>query len=352
VRRTIIFAVTFIFAVALLARAMTYTVRFTEKAVLTTFGKAGEGAVQQDPGLKFKWPDPIQSVTKYDTRSRFLQTRSETQQTRDSRQLVVEGFCTWKVNDPLKFFQRFSNAGASAKDHYLKAENVIRDNLRSALGETSKFGLGELFTTGSKGSSLPELERQIKVALSSGTGENKLADYGIVIEEVGVNRIRLPEETTKAVIESMKADRARLVKTLDSKGQAMAQTIRTTAEANARRIETFARAYAEELRNVGDREAEQFIAQMSESPELAVFLKQMDFMKTALAKRITFIFTTDQPGFEAMNTRNMQASRDGRVPGVEKLMGNPVAPAVTRERDSESETVPADSGEKIAGGRR
>jgi len=108
VRRPIILILAFIFAVALLARAVTYTVRFTEAGVLTTFGKAAEQDLTKvrEPGLKFKWPDPIQSVTKYDTRSRFLQTKAEQQQTADSRQITVEAFCTWKVKDPLKFFQR------------------------------------------------------------------------------------------------------------------------------------------------------------------------------------------------------------------------------------------------------
>jgi regulator of protease activity HflC (stomatin/prohibitin superfamily) len=147
----------------------------------------------------------------------------------------------------------------------------------------------------------------------------------------------------------MKADRARLVKTLESKGASMAQTITSTAESNAKRIERFAEAYAAEIRANGQREAEQYIAQMNESPELAVFLKQMEFMRTALAKRITFIFTTDQPGFEGMNVRT---ANSGKLP-VENLMNGP-ASAITREpRPSESESVPASKNDElIAGGRR
>jgi modulator of FtsH protease HflC len=324
VRRTIIFAITLVFAVALLARAMTYSVRFTETAVLTTFGSAGEGAVQQEPGLKFKWPDPVQSVTKYDTRSRFVQTSSQTQQTADSKQIIVEGFCTWRVSQPLKFFQRFSNAGASAKDHYLKAEGVIRDSMRSALGETSKFRMDQLFTVGGQPSALPDLEKQVLSTIRAGNQEGTFSDYGIEIQEVGINRIKLPETTTQAVIESMKADRAKLVKQLVSKGESLASTIRSTAESNGRRIEQFAEAYAAEIRNQGEREALQFVAQMNQSPELAVFLKEMQFMKTAMAKRMTFVFMTNQPGFEAMNSATMRQA-DGKVRGVDGLMN--VSPA-------------------------
>jgi modulator of FtsH protease HflC len=363
VRRTIIFTVTIIFAVALLARAMTYTVRFTETAVLTTFGSAGADAVKRDPGLKFKWPDPVQSVTKYDTRSRFLQTRSETQQTADSRQLVVEGFCTWKVSDPLKFFQRFSNAGASAKDHYAKADSVIRDNLRSALGETSKFRLDDLFTTAARGSKLPSLEEQILLTLRAGNREGSFADYGIEIEEVGINRVRLPQETTSQVIESMKSGRGTLVKALESRGASEAQAITSTAESNARRIERFAEAYAAEIRRLGDQEAQQFVAQMGESPELAVFLKNMEFLRTAYANRITLVFNTDQAGFEAMNGNVMRSAAKGVVPGVGSLMGMPRAttesqptetsPVVPVAEPKVLPTAPAEEkDEKIAGGVR
>ena len=349
-RRTIIFAVTIVFALALLARAVTYTVRFTEKAVLTTFGSAGESAKNIQPGLHFKWPDPIQSVTKYDTRKRFVQTRSETQQTADSRQLIVEGYCTWKVSDPLEFFKRFSNAGTSARDHFDKAETVIRDNLRSALGATSNYGMDELFTAGSRTSKLPELEGRVLTALKGGS----LDAYGIEIEEVGINRLRLPEEVTKAVMESMRSDRNRLVQTLKSRGDSQAQTITTAAEANASRIEKFAEAYAEEIRRQGEVEATRYVAQMNEAPELAIFLKQVDLMKTALAKRVTFIFTTDEAGFEGMNPRAMSSERTNGVPAVKNLsqVGNGKAPPPARpeERSPGSNPPIQQTGAPIAGG--
>jgi membrane protease subunit HflC len=321
VKRTIILTVTAIFLVALLARMMTYTVRFTESAVLTTFGKAGPDALQKDPGLKFKWPDPIQSVTKYDTRTRILRAMSETQQTRDSRQLVIAGYCTWRVSDPLKFFQRFSNAGPAARDHFERAERVINDSLRSALGETSKFTLDELFAPAGKPSRMRDLEGLVLTSIRGGTQEgSKLSDYGVEVQSVGINSIRFPQEVTQAVMESMKQDRARLVKALESRGRSQAQTIQTAAEANATRIEKFAEAYAAEIRQRGDLEAQKFVEKMNEAPQLAVFLKQNEFMKQLLARRTTAIFSTEQAGFEGMSPRAMSGPRTGGVPGVENLM--------------------------------
>jgi membrane protease subunit HflC len=354
----VIILVAVVFALAILARATTYTVRFTEAAVRTTFGRATESDVQKDPGLKFKWPDPIQSVTKYDTRARLLQTRSETQQTADSRQLVVEAYCTWRVEDPLRFFQRFSNSGDKASDHYKEAQDVLEGSLRAAMSEVSKYRIDELFTTEVGASKLPELEAKVLATLRAGQQSgNNITDYGISIQTVGVNGIVLPEETTRAVFESMRQDRARLVKELESKGDAEAQAITSTAESNARRIESFATTLAADIRKQGDIEAQRYISQMNEAPELAVFLKEIDFMKQALAKRMTWIVDTSMPGFELLAPNAVRKAADGQVPGVRALMGQPPlspAGAVAGQADSEKGTTEAEaqgSGAVAGGGR-
>lgn len=320
-RRTIIFAVTIVFAIAILARAGTYTVRFTEAAVLTTFGSAGENSVQTTPGLKFKWPDPIQSVTKYDTRARYLQPPQIQQQTADQRPLVVEVFCTWRVTDPLLFFQRFSNAGVREASHYSAAESLLSSSLRSAMGEISRYRLEDLFTPTTRESKLPELEQRVLASLLSARDQGKsLAEFGVTITEVGISRIILPEGATSHVMDSMREDRRRLVREFESRGAAQRQAIISTAEQNAAKIEQFASAYAAEIRRQGDLEAEQFIAQMNESPDLAVFLKNIEFIRTATSKRITWIVSSAVPGFELMSPGSLRNARQGQIPGISGLM--------------------------------
>ena len=56
----------------------TYQVRFTEVAVLKTFGEAQKDEVKLEPGLYPKWPWPIQEVRIYDKRTRVLRHHSLT----------------------------------------------------------------------------------------------------------------------------------------------------------------------------------------------------------------------------------------------------------------------------------
>lgn len=318
-QRVLMMTVTIVFLLALLSFTVTYSVRFTEAAVVTTFGGANEGSIHTTQGLKFKLPYPIQEVTTYDTRTRILQLRSETQQTADNRLIIVEAFCTWRVSNPLRFFQSFSNAGGRPVEHYRQAQRALESNLRSAVAETSKFRMDELFSPVVGASQLPALEQRIKERLTTASpGGRSIADYGIEVVDVGINRVELPETTTTAVFDRMKQHRTRLVKELESRGEAAASTIVSSAEANAQRILAFAEARAMMIRAEGDREAAEFVAQMAEAPELAVFLSNLDFLRGALSKRTTLVFSTDTPGFGLLDFQG--ASAPGQIPGLGGLV--------------------------------
>jgi membrane protease subunit HflC len=279
-----------IIVLALIAFSFTYTVPFNERAVVTRFGSASAEDVQDEPGLKFKLPYPFQSVTSYDTRLRLVDLPGTQQQTADENQIVVEAFALWRVSDPLKFYQKFSNAGASADDHFAQAERTVRSSLNSAVSETSRFRLDELFTTAESGSKLPELESAIQRVMEQDAGAAGTEQgLGIEIVDVGINRVRLTEKNSEDVITRMKADRERLANDTISQGNAAAQSIRSKADADAARIRSFANRLAGELRSTGDQEAGQFIAQMNESSELALLLAELDFLRESFGKQVTLV---------------------------------------------------------------
>lgn len=306
-----------LFVAAIVAFAFSYTVRFTERAVVTTFGRAGDGAIVTEPGLKFKWPYPIQSVTKYDTRVRVLQTRSQTQQTAEDSQVIVEAFAAWRVSDPLVFFQRFSNAGTRAEDHFAQAEDILKNILRSALGETSKYRLDELFNTDPSKSKFAELEQRVFDEVRGGSGSDTdkgLADYGIEVAMVGINRVVLPEKTTEKVISRMGAVRNNLAGSLESQGDARATAIRAKADADSRKIRAFADRRAAEIRAKGESEAAEFLKQQDSEPELAIFLQQIELMRDAMAKRFTLVLSASDFGLGLFSPSALQALEPGELP--------------------------------------
>jgi membrane protease subunit HflC len=302
---------------AIVAFMTTFTVRFTETAVVTTFGRADEQSVIKEPGLRFRLPYPIQSVTKYDSRVRYLESRPETRQTADDRQVILTAFLTYRVADPLKFYQLFSDAGARAETHYRRAEEILGGKLRGAMGRVSNFKLRDLFSAEGE-SRLPELERQILSQLAAKEdGSPSLAEYGIEAVAVGVSSVKLPQETSKAVFERMQQTRERIAQEAFSRGTAEASRIRSEAESDAQKILAFAERRAKAIRGQGDKEAAEYIAKQSANPELAVFLKNLEFMREALSKRTTLVLPTNFAGMSLFTPAAGEQLRSGKIPVID-----------------------------------
>ena len=145
------------------------------------------------------------------------------------------------------------------------------------------------------------------VRLPAGAG--RLADYGIEAVDVGLTRILLPEEVTKAVFDRMKSSRERLAREIESEGQSQAQSIRVRAESDAKRIRAFADQFAQSIRDSGDREATAFLAQMNTNPELAVFLEKVRFIREVQPRTATLIFSTEMPGVDLLSPDSLNAGR-------------------------------------------
>jgi len=323
-------------ALVLLAYLFTDSVRFTESAVVTTFGKADENAVRDEPGLLLKIP-LVNDVTKYDKRARVLRTRSLTQQTADSRPLIVQSFCVWRVSDPLKFFQAFGAAGQRSVEHYRKAENeVLRDSLRSATSAVSNYRMDQLFTGGR--SSFEDLETAILAGLEgSGQTGTSLADVGIDVLYVGISKALLPEQSTQAVFDRMRANRNALVRNLETQGESEASAIISKAENDAARIRSFAQARAQEIRGQGDLEAQPYMAQLAENPDLAVYLRNLQLMKEIYAKKVTLVLSESTPGLGLLSPSTGANLRDGEIPGV--AFAEPLGRAIARQNEEQGRAM-------------
>lgn len=294
-----------------------FTVRFSEQAVVTTFGQVSAEGVVKEPGLRFKWPTPIQSVTLYDTRSRLLTTKNETQQTADDRQIVVQSFVVWRISDPLAFYKKNRGQGATAREQYTKAEEQLTSQLRSAMSEVSRYRLGELFSPQPGGSKIPELEADILRRVRRATTAEGPDSYGVEPVLVGINSIVLPEATTGEVFNRMTESRKRLAAQAESEGQARATAIRSEAQNAAKRIREFARFRADQIRNQGDQEATPYLAQLSADPELASFLALVTAMREGFGRKLTYVMPASMAELLLLTPDALRKVRAGELPSFQ-----------------------------------
>lgn len=249
----------------------TWQLDFTEKAVVATFGEVADGGVTEEPGLKFKLPAPIQTVTIYDRRARVLEVENRQGSTSDDGTLVADAFITWSVSDPRAFYRTFSSqgAGADTRRQYEAAEETLSSALGSALQTAlGEFSLDELFPRDGGESALPELESRIRDRVQQVAGDAG----GFEVQTVGLSRLVFPQNVSEQVIGRMVEFRNSIAENARQEGQAEAAAIRSRAEADSQRIISFASTRAAEIRAQGERDAARWWQTVDQNPELAQFL--------------------------------------------------------------------------------
>jgi hypothetical protein len=172
---------------------------------------------------------------------------------------------------------------------------------------------------------------------------------------VGLTRVLLPEEVTKAVFDRMRSTRTRLAKEIETQGQSQAQAIRDRAKADADKITAFAERLAQDIRTRGDEEAAPFLAQMNKNPELAVFLSNMDFIRQVTPRTTTLVLPSSMPGMQMLMPDALQGLRAGEVPaiapgGMQALMN--VRPPVAKGDAKPADQPKIDQPKNAGGGNR
>ena len=269
----------------LLSHMFLYQVRYDQVAVRTTFDKADESSVEDDPGLKWRWPWPINKVTLYPRRLQLLEDKIEELQTADGKSVIVRTYLTWRIVDPYKFYVKLKEPSEAAKQ--------LSSSLREVRGLISNHRFDELVNLDRSKLKLGQIEADAAAMLDAALAQ---ADYGIRVESVGIHKIILPESTTAKVFETMIASRERLAENALQEGQAQASAIRSEAESARERILAFAERRAQAIRAQGDREASTQYQSFAKNEEFAIFLRKVDALKKMLDHNTTFVLSAESLG--------------------------------------------------------
>ncbi len=260
-----------------------FQVRTTEVAVVTTFGEYSRSIT--NAGLNFRLPLPIQKVYKFDNRLQNFERKFEQTTTKDAKNLLITVFVGWKVSDPKTYLERFNGDSVRAEQ---SLENLVRNAKNAVVGS---YNFSDLVSPDPSQVKFDAVEGDILRALQGPAHDT----YGVSIELVGIKQLGLPESITGKVFERMRAERMRLVQQFNGEGEAKAIEIRS--EANRKRDELLAQADADSLRIRGEAEAaasKDYIT-LEQRPDLAVFLMQIEALKTALKDRATLILDEKVP---------------------------------------------------------
>lgn len=269
----------------LLSHMFFYQVRYDQVAVRTTFDKADGSSVQETPGLKWRWPWPINKVALYSKRLQVLEDKIEELQTADGKSVIVRTYLTWRIADPLDFYVTLKDPA--------EANRQLSSRLREIRGLISNYDFDELVNVDRTKIKLTDIEKRATTALDDALRQ---AGYGIKVESVGIHKIILPESTTQKVFDTMIAARERLAENALQEGQAQASAIRSEATSARERILAFAERKAQSIRSQGDREAASQYENFAKNEEFAIFLRKIEALRKMLDHNTTFVLSADSLG--------------------------------------------------------
>src|SRR6202522_4733582 len=113
-----------------------YSVRETESALVTQFGRPV--LTTANAGLHVKWP--FQSILWFDKRLRIYNPRPSEFLTRDKKNLVIDNYVAWRIDDPNRFVQSVGETSAAE----MRLHDIIWSGLSASLGTQ---GLDSLVST-------------------------------------------------------------------------------------------------------------------------------------------------------------------------------------------------------------
>jgi membrane protease subunit HflC len=228
-------------ALLFLVFTMTFTVSETEKAILLEFKKI----VGNDyaPGLHFKLP--YRQVKKFDDRILTLESKPERFLTSEKKNVIVDWFVKWRINDVTKFYTSVAGDKLQAN---IRLDQITKDAMRN---EFSKRTIRELVSSG-RGQVQESLTKMVAPAV---------AGLGVQVLDIRVMRIELPEEVSTSVYRRMEAERARVAREFRSRGAEAAEKIRAEADRQRDVLVAEAQRDAEVRRGQGDAAASDIYAQ-------------------------------------------------------------------------------------------
>ncbi|MFT3806754.1 protease modulator HflC [Arenimonas sp.] len=244
-----------------------YTVSEGQTAIVLNLGKIVRSDLK--PGLHFKWP-VVEEVRKFDQRILSLDDAPDRYLTTEKKDVEVDFFVKWRIKNVTTFYR---NAGGGDED---AAKARLRPLVRKALrGEINRRSLQAVVSSGRS-----DLTGSLLKAINA-----EAATLGIVVLDVRIKRINLPQDSTvlENVFQRMRTDREKVANQLRAEGVQASDGIKADADRQRQVILADAERDAQKVRGEGDgRAAEIGAAAYGQDAEFYAFYRSLEAYRASM----------------------------------------------------------------------
>lgn len=230
-----------IVAIFVLSGSM-FTVNEAQSAIVLHLGEIetnNQGKeIVYEPGLHFKTP-LADTVRKYDMRLRSLNIASSRIVTKEQKDVKVNAYVEWRIDNISKFYR--ATSGNVAKADTLLSQ-VVETTLRNEVGART---IEDLVNN--------ERDELIKELMSVVQVQGK--QIGIDIVDARVKAIDLPNTVTESVYQRMSSNREKDASRIRANGEQLAEEIKAAADAKVTVIGATAQSQSKQIKAHGEQKA-------------------------------------------------------------------------------------------------
>ena len=276
--------------VVVLAWSSLYTVSEREVAIVSQFGRPAR--IVKSAGLKAKLPLGIEQVIRIDRRLNVFETQVIQLMLKDRNPVIVTCFVTWRVVDPLLYYQSLGDATNAE----LKLGDLINSEMGSVLGV---YELPDVINTDAGAVKLDEIEGLLATNIAVQARET----FGIELARIGIRRLGYPPIVSKAVFDRMKAEREKEASRHRAEGKEKAASIEAETDREVSEILATAYKEAEVIKGEGDSEAMRIYAEAyGQDQEFFLFLRSLEAYEKVLDENSTVVISTDADLFRYLES--------------------------------------------------
>ncbi len=258
-----------------------------ESKIVLRFGSPVK--ILTEPGLAFRVP-LLDEVLTFDKRLQYLNAQPVEMLIARGEKLIIDFYAVWRITDPLAFRRAFPSGMPQAASR-------IQETVNALVG--AKVGGLELVQLLQRAEDLQTLDEE---------GSARLADSGVEIVDVRINRTEIPPNAEPAAYQQMREQRRALARDARVKGEREARRIRAESEREARTTRARARAWSETTRGEGDAEAARIYADAySQDPEFYAFVRSLEAYRATIGPRTTMVLPPDHEFFRFLQPDSDQA---------------------------------------------
>jgi membrane protease subunit HflC len=272
-----------IVALYLLVSSVFFTVDQTQRAIVLQFGQpVGE---VREPGLHIKIP-VIQRVVSFENRLMEYDVAAAEIYSGDKKNLVVDAFVRWRIDDPLLFYQRFKseNSFSIIEEAKSRLGGIIVGELRRELGLHNMADI------------ISQNRGSIMEIVTDFSNRKLLEDTnaGLTVIDVRIKRADLPPQNQKAVYDRMRTEREQQATKYRSEGRRNGQMIMAETDRSVRETLAEAERQSQVIRGEADSEAAAIYAQaFGQDPEFYSFKRSLESYQTVLGERNVILLDPD-----------------------------------------------------------